>query len=100
MIRVVKYLLYFSHLDSHLTLPQLSCLRAHPQNRVAEHKHRHILEIARALLLGAYIPPHFWVDAVSTVVYLLNLQPSFFLRGRSLGECLHSSSPRYDHLRV
>ena len=48
-----------SFLSSEGTLPQLSCPGAHPQNGVAERKHRHILETARALLLGAYVPPHF-----------------------------------------
>ena len=62
-----------SFLSSEGTLPQLSCPEAHPQNGIAERKHHHILETARALLLGAYIPPHFWADVVSTAVYLLNL---------------------------
>ena len=48
-----------SFLSSEGTLPQLSCHRTHPQNGVAERKHRHILKTVRALLLGAYVPPHF-----------------------------------------
>ena len=60
----------------------------------------HILETARALLLGASVPPYFWADAVSTAVYLINLQSSSLLRDRSPDECLHSTPPRYDHLRV
>ena len=89
-----------SYLSAEGTLPQLSCPGAHAQNGVAERKHRHILETARALLLGAFIPPHFWADAVSIVVYLINLQPSTFLRRCSPGECLHGTFPGYDHLRV
>ena len=46
-------------LSSEGAMPKLSCSRAHPQNGVAERKHRHILEMARALLLGVSIPPHF-----------------------------------------
>ena len=82
-----------SFLSSEGTLPQLSCPGAQPQNGVAERKHRHILETARALLLGAYVPPHFWADAISTAVYLLNLQHSSFLHNRSPGECLQWFSP-------
>ena len=47
---------FCSFLSSEGTLPQLSCPGAHPQNGIAERKHCHILETARALLLGAYVP--------------------------------------------
>ncbi|RVX00624.1 hypothetical protein CK203_030400 [Vitis vinifera] len=38
--------------------------------------HPHVLETARALLVGAHAPTRFWVDVVTTAVHLLNRMPS------------------------
>jgi hypothetical protein len=40
---------------------------------MAEHKHRHMFEMARALMIVASHPPHFWALAVPTSTYLINL---------------------------
>lgn len=64
---------YFNH---HGLIHETSCPQTPQQNGVAERKNRHILETARALLLGAYMPQRFWTDAVSTAVHLLNRMPS------------------------
>jgi hypothetical protein len=64
------------------TLAQFFCPGAHPQNEVAERKHRHLLETARALMIVSFVPHHFWTKTVSTATYLINIQPSSTLPSR------------------
>ena len=90
---------FHQFLSSEGTLAQLSCPGAHAQNGVAEQKHRHLIETARTLLISSFVPSHFWGEAVSTVVYLINRQPSSKLSDQCPGEVLYGT-PSYDHLRV
>jgi hypothetical protein len=53
---------------------------AHAQNGVAKPRHHHILETARVLMLDYSIPPHFWVDSVSTITYLISIHPSSIIQ--------------------
>jgi hypothetical protein len=58
-----------------------------------------ILENARALLISSALAPHFWAEAVSTVVFLINRQPSTSLQGCTPYERLFGTPPSYSHLR-
>jgi hypothetical protein len=80
------------------TLAQFSCPGAHAQNGVAERKHRHLLETTRAMMIASSLPPHFWADAVSTLVYLINIQPSATLHGGIPLERLSGRSSGYSTL--
>jgi hypothetical protein len=82
------------------TLPQFSCPGAHAQNGVAERKHHHLLETARALMIASSVPPHFWAEAVSTATYLINIQPSLTLQGGIPFEHLCGKTSDYSSLRL
>ena len=43
---------------------------------MAERMNRTIMERARSMRLHAGLPLHMWVEAVNTVVYLINRDPS------------------------
>lgn len=60
---------------------------------MAERKNRHILETARALLIGAHAPHRFWADAIVTAVYLLNRMPSKVLDFQAPLQTLSTQSP-------
>jgi hypothetical protein len=74
------------------TLAQLSCLGAHAQNRVAECKHRHVIETTHTLLISSFVPSHFLCEEVSTDVYLINRQPLSKLSSKTPDE-VHFGTP-------
>lgn len=70
------------------------------QNGVVKRKHRHILEVARALRIQSGLPIKFWGGCVLTTIYLINYTPTPLLSGKSPYEILFSKSPFYLHFRV
>ncbi|CAN1240951.1 Retrovirus-related Pol polyprotein from transposon TNT 1-94 [Linum perenne] len=81
-------------------LYQQSCPGVSEQNGLVERKHRHVLDLARALLLESRVPNSFWQEVIHTVVYLINRQISPNLDNRSPFHELFGRSPNYSMLRV
>jgi hypothetical protein len=82
------------------TLAQFSCPDAHAQNDVTERKHHHLLETTRAMMIASSLLPHFWAEAISTSVYLINILPSAALQGGIPLERLSGCSPNYSTLSL
>ena len=79
---------------------QRTCIHTPQQNGIAERKHKHILEVARAIKYQGHIPIKFWGHCVLSVAYIINRLPTQVLHGKSPYEKFHKQQPSLQHLRV
>jgi len=77
-----------------------TCVDRPQQNGIVETKHRHILEIARALRFQAVLPLHFWGDYVITATYLINRLLTPILRHLTPDEVLLQKPPPYQYRKL
>lgn len=77
---------------------QRSCPYTPQQNGMAERKNHHLLGVVHTLLLESSVPSKFWVEALSTAVYLINCFPSEVLEFVSPYYPLFGSHPSYQAL--
>ncbi|CAM8963151.1 unnamed protein product [Rhodiola kirilowii] len=96
---------FFNHkLESYLLnkgcIHQSSCPYTPQQNGIVERKHRHLLNVARALRFQSNVPKIFWGDCLLTATYLINRIPTDLLKGKSPYEVLFGSPPPLDNLKV
>ena len=91
---------YMSHefhdfLQNKGIVSQRSCPYTPQQNGVVERKNRYLLDVVRTLLLKSSVPSTFWVEALSTTVYLINRLPSRVLDFASPYYRLYHHHPSY-----
>lgn len=89
-----------NYFHEHGILFQTSCPGTPQQNGRVERKHRHILNVARALRFQGSLPISFWGECVLTAGYLINRTPTPMLHGKTPYEMLHGQAPLYSHLKV
>jgi hypothetical protein len=70
-----------------------SCVNTPQQNRVAERKNIHLLEVARSLMLSTHVPKQFWGEYVLTTTYLINRMPFRVLNFRTPSQVLLQAFP-------
>ncbi|XP_074363225.1 uncharacterized protein LOC141703653 [Apium graveolens] len=79
---------------------QTTCTYSPQQNGIVERKHRHLLNVARALRFHASLLISLWGDCVLTACYLINRTPTPVLKGLTPYEVLFHKKPDYSNLRV
>lgn len=89
-----------SYFRSHGIVFQTSCTGTPQQNERVERKHRHILNVARALRFHGHLPVSFWGECVLAAGYLINRTPNSILQGKTPHEILNGRPPSYEHLRI
>lgn len=79
---------------------QTTCSHRPQQNARVERKHRHVLEVARALKLQSGLPTSYWGDCVLASTYIINRIPSIVLNNVSPYEMMFGKAPDYNELKV
>jgi len=70
------------------------------QNGIVERKHQHLLNVTRALIFQAHLPPLFWDFAIQHVTFLINCTSTLRLQNIAPYEKLHGKPYDLSILRV
>jgi len=78
---------------------ETSCVDTPQQNRKIERKHRHVLNVARALRFEAHLSLEFWGECVLNAAHFINRTLTQVLDGKTPYEALFGKKPSYDRIK-
>lgn len=70
------------------------------QNSVVEHKHQHLLNVARVLYFQSQVLVKFWSDCMLATTFLINVTPPLLLNHKTPYEILYKKAANYSSFRV
>lgn len=79
---------------------QTSCNYRPQQNARVERKHRHVLEVARALMFQSGLHLSFWGESVLTAAFIINRLPSSILNNKCPYELLYNKPVDYNQIKA
>ncbi|KAL4557147.1 hypothetical protein LXL04_035319 [Taraxacum kok-saghyz] len=79
---------------------QNSCPYKPQQNGVVERKHKHLLEVSRALFFQSGLGKSYWGDCVLTAAYIINRTPLKVLNNSSPYEDMFKHKPDLSNLKT
>jgi len=89
-----------SFFDSKGIIHQTTCVETPEQNGIAERKHQHLLNVARALIFQSKISTCFWSYALLHAALLINVTPTPYLNNQTPHEKLYKNPYNYHDLKV
>ena len=81
-------------------ISQSSCVDTPQQNEVVERKHKHLLEVTRALFFQSNLPLHYWADCVMCAAHIINRMPLKPIRHKTPYEVLQGIKPDFSMLKA
>ena len=79
---------------------RIACPYTHQQMGAIERRHRQIVETGLSLLSHSHLPQHFWEDAFTTAMYIINRLPTPLLHNQSPYEVVYHKKPDYQFLKI
>ena len=67
---------FLKHLQDHGIQQNMSCPYTPQQNRMAERKHRHIVELGLSMIFQSKLPLKYWLESFFTANFVINLLPT------------------------